>query len=567
MDFSTTTRKLIFFNKVPNVIKFSSVGSNNSLRKGNSSLGTNSVSYGPTSTTGFFNGINPPPGGWVLYQERTGTDYNNFGPSILVFPNDSSFIGSIASQSGTNITTLGGALDWVRSQNSLMALNNNYWNIVTDQLGLMFDGNQVSSYPQTGSVLYDLSGNSLNVNSANVQVSSGRYCLFSNGNNADTNSSNLLNIDTHTIQLNLKFKGDVNFPQGYSGNWNQFLGYFGGGTDRSPGIWRFPSLKWIHWTYNPGNTSVNFGKNSAGDEFDLNKDYNVCMVKNGGTATAYVNGVAIVTASVVNPKTEGNSILRFFGGYPADLMDITSCFIYRKALSESEVLQNYYLGPVVTTNMTNKWDIANVVSYPGGGTPLYNLSNGVNATLINGPTYSSNFGGYLSYDGSDDYVELLGGNYAITLGNGDVPWTVNAWVRTTTAADSLGQGSVLSNSSGGPVYSMLGVNGGKITYWVYPSNINSWKVFKGNTTVNDGEWHMLTWVQYSNSTMDMYVDGVFDFFASPTNASNNNPIDRMGGSWAGVFSGDIADVQINTISFTSTQVRSQFEATRMRYGK
>jgi hypothetical protein len=130
---------------VPNVIKFISNGSSNSLRKGNSSVGSNSVSYGPTSSTGFWNGINPPPGGWVLYQERTGTDYSNFGPSILVFPNDSAFIGVTSRLSETSISTIEGALEWVRSQNSLMVTNTNYWDIVTDELVLMFDGNVVSS--------------------------------------------------------------------------------------------------------------------------------------------------------------------------------------------------------------------------------------------------------------------------------------------------------------------------------------------------------------------------------------------------------------------------------------
>ena len=35
------------------------------------------------------------------------------------------------------------------------------------------------------------------------------------------------------------------------------------------------------------------------------------MVKDGGTGIAYVNGVAVLTTGVVNPKVAGDSVFRF----------------------------------------------------------------------------------------------------------------------------------------------------------------------------------------------------------------------------------------------------------------
>jgi len=107
---------------------------------------------------------------------------------------------------------------------------------------------------------------------------------------------------------------------------------------------------------------------------------------------------------------------------------------------------------LITTGLVYYWDAGIANSYPGSGSSWYDLSgNGRTVTLYNGPTYSTTTGGQLSFDGSDDYGLMT----TFNLGNGPTPWTISAWVRTGTSADGLGAGSILSNSSGGPVYSSL----------------------------------------------------------------------------------------------------------------
>jgi hypothetical protein len=61
---------------------------------------------------------------------------------------------------------------------------------------------------------------------------------------------------------------------------------------------------------------------------------------------------------------------------------------------------------VVTENLLLYLDAANEDSYPGTGTTWTDLINGTEGTLTNGPTYSSNDGGVIEFDGTDDYFVI-----------------------------------------------------------------------------------------------------------------------------------------------------------------
>ena len=60
---------------------------------------------------------------------------------------------------------------------------------------------------------------------------------------------------------------------------------------------------------------------------------------------------------------------------------------------------------IVTDGLVLCLDAGNTKSYPGNGSTWTDLSGGGNnGTLTNGPNYSSSNGGYLDFDGSDDYI-------------------------------------------------------------------------------------------------------------------------------------------------------------------
>jgi hypothetical protein len=64
----------------------------------------------------------------------------------------------------------------------------------------------------------------------------------------------------------------------------------------------------------------------------------------------------------------------------------------------------HYSPKIVTDGLVLYLDAANTKSYVGSGVTIRDLLGISSAgTLINGPTYSSAFGGYLNYDGANDY--------------------------------------------------------------------------------------------------------------------------------------------------------------------
>jgi hypothetical protein len=55
---------------MPNAIKYNTSAETLALKKGNFWIGTGDVGKGPTSSTGFYNGITPPSGGYTIYLNK-----------------------------------------------------------------------------------------------------------------------------------------------------------------------------------------------------------------------------------------------------------------------------------------------------------------------------------------------------------------------------------------------------------------------------------------------------------------------------------------------------------------
>jgi hypothetical protein len=157
--------------------------------------------------------------------------------------------------------------------------------------------------------------------------------------------------------------------------------------------------------------------------------------------------------------------------------------------------------------------------------------------------------GAMSFDGMDDHVSLTS---SIVLGNGG--WTVTSLVKTLTP------GTVLSNSLSGPVTNVMSIEDDVIRYRNYDGT--GWKVHSGGVAVNDDAWHLLTWVNYDNQTMDMYIDGVLDVGNFNSFTNNGGPVNSIGSSWDIKFKGQIDNVMIYNRALSQEEVSSIYEVQR-----
>jgi hypothetical protein len=118
---------------------------------------------------------------------------------------------------------------------------------------------------------------------------------------------------------------------------------------------------------------------------------------------------------------------------------------------------------IVRNGLVLNLDAGNLASYPGSGTTWTDVSgNGNTGTLTNGPTYSSTNGGYLSFNGTNQYV----------------------------IANNTSLNSQFSNTS---VSHFM---------WIYPTGAGSLVSELGQTTINTG---------WTDSNIEINASGAFSF--------------------------------------------------------
>jgi len=337
---------------MPNVIKSATTVSNGTIKRNNFIIGINtSVDYGPTQNTGFWSGIVPPTSGYTVYTQK-----ESQGPSIRVASNDSELITIARQYGGTNINTANDALNFFNSQTQYMVTNIDYENIVTSGLTLLVDAGYVPSYPRSGTTWSDLSGNGFNcsmtpsaVNYNNTFPQYFDYANLSNyfvGNNDLTSAiSNAITITSWINVRNVSSRSVVfdkyqvpTLPAGY---------VFEVGT--VAGLWT--------------NTLRFFAVGSTGDGWDPRGVSNAiqqdvpCMVsvtlnRSAQQSSLYVNGSSISYTQGGGPITNlasdwasGTNAYTLGSYRPDQAIDSNmyqyNLLVYNRALSASEILQNY----------------------------------------------------------------------------------------------------------------------------------------------------------------------------------------------------------------------------------
>ena len=143
---------------MPNLFKHNATGTeSNSLFKGDWAINLKEHGGGPTGTTGFYNGIDIPTGGYAIYGP---------GNHVRIANDDTELLFLVGKLGGDN-RSVSAALTWAVNTTDVVIVDRLYESIVTDGLVLNLDAGFTASHPRSGDILSDL------VNSNNVSLING----------------------------------------------------------------------------------------------------------------------------------------------------------------------------------------------------------------------------------------------------------------------------------------------------------------------------------------------------------------------------------------------------------
>lgn len=217
---------------------------------------------------------------------------------------------------------------------------------------------------------------------------------------------------------------------------------------------------------------------------------------------------------------------------------------------------------IVSSNLVLALDPANSKSYVGSGVTIRDLLGISSAgTLINGPTYSSAFGGYLNYDGANDYTSISNSNPINLTDN----VTFSMWCR----MNDLTYGYY-------PLSKMTGLNGyefgfdaatAKMFVGIRNNAGDGYKSAIASTTVNKNIWTHYTGTK-SGVGVSIFINGEYSGGLALTyigSLSNTNPFTLGSANGSYYTPCDISQVLLYSKKLSDEEIKQNYDATKKRY--
>ena len=222
-------------------------------------------------------------------------------------------------------------------------------------------------------------------------------------------------------------------------------------------------------------------------------------------------------------------------------------------------------GPnIVTNGLVLYLDAGNSKSYPTTGTTWYDRSgNGRNGTLTNGPTYSTDGGGSIVFDGVDDFCPTQ----SFALSSQTNCLTFNFWVK---MGGSTSQNQFFLNKDG---YGFPHITIGRINnsdslrfnFEFGPGVFNNFFTGTSNIWVN-----VQIVVTYGNGAAKAYKNGVYFGVMNGQSSENfpytNTKLNIGGLGYGGFVNGNMSVVQIYDRELSPYEVQQNYNATKSRFG-
>lgn len=214
-------------------------------------------------------------------------------------------------------------------------------------------------------------------------------------------------------------------------------------------------------------------------------------------------------------------------------------------------------------------DAGNSSSYSGSGTTWSDLSGkGNHATLVNSPTYSSSDGGYLSFDGSNDYATLP----AINISGNEITFSIWTYAESDTVAALIFFGD--STDTSGWTGRQLNVHLPYTNSYYFDKGHDGTTVDRISGSLPNSDWQN-AWVNWaftanaSTGSMKIYRNG--SSYASATGKtrtfnSANVDIRRIARFTSTYYDGRISKIFLYKQELTAAEVLHNYNLDKATYG-
>lgn len=234
---------------------------------------------------------------------------------------------------------------------------------------------------------------------------------------------------------------------------------------------------------------------------------------------------------------------------------------------------------IVTDGLVLYLDAANTKSYISGSTIWNDVSRSqTNGTLINGPTFSSGNGGSIVFDGVNDYTDC-GSSSTINIGTSSFSVEVAVKFTGTGVYQVATRRSTNDGANGNRVFDGFNIfcDTGRIgAGFRHTATVNTDYAAQSTTTLNSGNWVIVTAVFSRASNLVLYVNGFTNATTSISalngvniNLTQNFQIGRRliaGGTNDLYFLGSIGIFRYYNKALSAQEVLQNYNATRTRYG-
>jgi hypothetical protein len=543
-----------------NPIKYNTSAETLALKKGNFYIGTGDVGKGPTSSTGYYDGVTPPSGGFTIYLNKASN-----GPAIYTVSTEAQLTSLTNKIAGTSYTTSGECLTYFATQTDKMIFNKDCTPIITNGIVLNMDAGFTPSYPTAGTTWYNVANGANNGTFTNGVT----YNPLSGGSMSFDGVDDYIDVTSVYPSVPTEISIESYFRLNSYSNlfYNEFKPRF---------AIRSSSVNLWHGTDAYGNIAFSYNFTTGVWyhivlTFDTTNKY-LCYVNGVSLSRTYdnfaANGIPGFTTTVIGSSAGSEP---YFNG------NMQSAKFYNRALSQSEILKNYFATiPIVRNGLVLSLEAGNPTSYINGSKTWVDTVSGVTASLINGPTFSSSgASSSILFDGTDDYAPVA----SYTPPN-NTSMTLNIWTKAT-SNPSTQKTTLMSkwgSSTQGNFSWLLFLNwfgDGNLYFLVGNSSGNNYSTATMTSNLSASQYVNFS-VTYDSGNINMYRNGTLIVTTTSSNTSLKSvptPL-TIGADWDNGstdtllrhYNGNIAISQIYNRALNATEILQNFNSYRTAFG-